>query len=240
MSTKIFYAADSTVAQNTIVTYPQSGIGQALSLYLKKGIIVHNHAVNGRSTKSFIDEARLSAINDEIREGDFLFIQFGHNDEKIEDASRYTEAFGSYQLNLEKFINVARSHGAYPVLITSLYRRHFDENGTLIPGSHGDYPEAMKQIGERLQVPVIDLCTKSMHLLQKTGEEGSRKWFMYFPAGQYPNFPDGKQDNTHLRYEGALVFAGMIAEELKKLGGIYEELIVEDFPGRAYLPDYIL
>lgn len=228
MSTKIFYASDSTVAQNTVFSYPQSGIGQALPLYLREGVFVHNYAVNGRSTKSFIDEARLSAIDKELSEGDFLFIQFGHNDEKSEDPSRYTRPFGDYQTNLEAFLKVAYAHKAHPVLITSLYRRCFDENGHLRTGSHGDYPSAMKQVGERFQVPVIDLCAKSMQLLTKTGEPESRKWFMYFPSGQYPNYPEGKQDNTHLRYEGALVFAGIIAEELKKLGGIYADLLLQD------------
>lgn len=225
MSTKIFYAADSTVAQNTILTWPQTGIGQTLPLYLARGVIVHNHAINGRSTKSFLNEARLAAIENELNEGDFLFIQFGHNDEKIADETRYTEAFGEYQTNLEKFITAARDHGAHPVLVTPLSRRQFDEAGTL-SDSHGDYPEAMKQVGKRLHVPVIDLCKKSMELLQKTGEEESRQWFMNFPAGQFPNYPDGREDNTHLRYEGAMLFAGIIAGELKNLGGIYEKLII--------------
>lgn len=237
MSTRIFYAADSTVAQNTILTYPQSGIGQALPLYLKNGAVIHNHAVNGRSTKSFIDEGRLSAIEAEIGKGDFLLIQFGHNDEKSEDETRYTEPFGDYQTNLEKFIDTAKAHGAHPVLITPLYRRKFDENGCLLPNSHGDYPEAMKQVGERLGVPVIDLCAKSRMLLEETGDRESRKWFMYFPDGQYPNYPDGKEDNTHLRYEGAIVFAGMVAEGLKQLGGIYAELILKEFPAKTIIAD---
>lgn len=228
MPTKIFYAADSTVAQNTILTYPQSGIGQALPLYLKSGVVIHNHAVNGRSTKSFIEEGRLAAIEKEIGKGDFLLIQFGHNDEKSEDETRYTKPFEDYQANLGKFVDVAKAHGAYPVLITPLYRRRFDENGLLFPNSHGDYPEAMKQAGKHLGVPVIDLCAKSRALLEKTGDQESRKWFMYFPAGQYPNYPDGKEDNTHLRYEGAIVFAGMVAEGLRQLGGIYAELILEE------------
>ena len=227
MAARIYYAADSTVAQNTIYSYPQTGIGQALPLYLKKEHIVQNHAINGRSTKSFIDESRLAAIYNDLREGDFLFIQFGHNDEKKEDSTRYCDPFGDYQVNLEKFINVARNRKAHPILITSLYRRLFDENGVLTEGTHGDYPKAMKQLGERLQVPVIDLCELSRRLLLETGDEDSKKWFMNFPAGLYDNYPDGKTDNTHLRYEGAIKFAGIIAEELKKLGGIYADLLLE-------------
>ena len=229
MASRIYYAGDSIVAQKTIFAYPETGIGQTLPMFLKKEHIIQNHAVNGRSTKSFIDESRLAAIYNDIRENDFLFIQFGHNDEKSEDPSRYTEAFGEYQINLEKFINVARNRKAHPLLITPLYRRHFNENGELIEGSHGEYPEAMKQVGERLEVPVIDLCEISRQLLKETGDEASKKWFMNFGSGLYENFPDGKEDNTHLRPEGAIRFSEILATELKKLGGIYAELLLTEF-----------
>ncbi|MBE5950107.1 MAG: rhamnogalacturonan acetylesterase [Lachnospiraceae bacterium] len=226
---RIYYAADSTVAQNTYLSYPQTGIGQALPLYLKREHIVQNHAVNGRSTKSFIDQGRLASIYNDLREGDFLFIQFGHNDEKKEDPDRYCAPYGDYQVNLEKYINVARNRKAYPVLITPLYRRKFDENGILTEGTHGEYPAAMKELGTRLNVPVIDLCELSRQLLIETGDENSKQWFMNFPAGLYWNYPDGKDDNTHLRYEGAIKFAGVIAGELKKLGGIYADLLLDEF-----------
>lgn len=225
MSVNIFYAGDSTVAQNNSKTYPQTGIGQTLPLYLKQLVTIHNHAINGRSTKSFIDESRLAAIYNELRAGDFLLIQFGHNDEKVQDETRYTSPFGEYQENLEKFINVARNRNAYPVLITPLCRRLFDSDGTLSAHTHGDYPAAMKELGARLQVPVIDLCEKSRQLLSMTGEEHSRRWFMNLPAGEYRNYPEGKTDNTHLCYEGAMVFAGLVAEGLQELGGIYADLL---------------
>lgn len=224
--TRIYYAADSIVAQKNSFTYPETGIGQALPLYLKRTVYLQNHAENGRSTKSFIDESRLAAIYNDIREGDFLFIQFGHNDEKQADPNRYTEAYGDFQVNLEKFINVARNRKANPVLITPLCRRQFDENGVL-QDTHGDYPEAMRQVARRLDVPLIDLCKLSFQAVANAGDEGSKKWFMNFPAGLYENFPQGKEDNSHLRPEGAMYFSGMIATELKKLGGIYAELLLE-------------
>ena len=129
MDTKIFWAGDSTVKQNNYTSFPQTGIGQAFALFIKQSIRIENYAQNGRSTRSFIAEGRLDAIDKRIGEGDFLFIQFGHNDEKKQDPSRYTESFGSYQENLLKFIDVARKHGAHPVLITPLYRRKFNEDG---------------------------------------------------------------------------------------------------------------
>ena len=224
--TRIYYAADSIVAQKNIYTYPETGIGQMLPLYLKRTVRIQNHAENGRSTKSFIDESRLASIYQDIREGDFLFIQFGHNDEKQADPNRYTEAFGDYQANLEKFVNVARNRKAYPVLITPLCRRQFDENG-LLQETHGDYPEAMRCLANRLDVPLIDLSALSFAVVSNAGDEASKKWFMNFSAGEYPNYPDGKEDNTHLRPDGAMLFAGIIAKELKKLGGIYADLLLD-------------
>lgn len=226
MGTRIFWAGDSTVAQNTYLTYPQTGIGQALGLYLKPEIQVCNHAVNGRSTKSFIDESRLAAIYNVITAGDYLFIQFGHNDEKREDLSRFTESFGEFMENLERYVNAARNKGAIPVFITPLCRRLFTEDGTL-KDTHLDYPEAMKETGKRLHVPVIDLCSSSRELIAKTPQNVSEKWFMNLQPGEYPSCPEGKMDNTHLTYGGAVVFAELVAEGLKSLGGRYEELLLE-------------
>ncbi|MBP3543352.1 MAG: rhamnogalacturonan acetylesterase [Lachnospiraceae bacterium] len=222
----IYWAGDSTVKQNDITSYPQTGIGQGFSLYAKKGIFIDNRAENGRSSKSFINEGILAAIEKDIKAGDFLFIQFGHNDEKP-DEERHTEAFGSYQEYLKQYIKVARDKGAYPVLITSLYRRQFQaDEKTLVPATHQNYPEAMIALAKECNVPVIDLCSLSKDLIEKSGPEVSKRWFMHLPAGRYPNYPENKADNSHLVYEGAVVFAGLIATELRKLGGIYEDILV--------------
>lgn len=226
MKPVIYWAGDSTVKQNDITSYPQTGIGQGFSLYAKKGIFIDNRAENGRSSKSFIDEGILATIEEDIKAGDFLFIQFGHNDEKP-DEERHTEAFGSYQDYLKQYIKVARDKGAYPVLITSLYRRQFQEDGkTLVPATHQNYPEAMIALAKECDVPVIDLCTLSKDLIEKNGPEISKRWFMHLPAGRYPNYPEGKADNSHLVYEGCVVFSGLIAAELRKLGGVYEDILI--------------
>ena len=227
METRIFWAGDSTVAQNTYLTYPQTGIGQAMGLYLRPGVVVCNHAINGRSTKSFMDESRLAAIYDIIEAGDYLFIQFGHNDEKREDPARFTESFGEFMENLERFVNVARNKGANPVFITPLYRRLFSEDGILMENTHLDYPDAMKETGRRLNVPVIDLCSMSEDLLKKTPLSVSEKWFMNLQPGEYPSCEAGKVDNTHLTWHGAVIFAELVAEGLKKLGGDYAGLLLE-------------
>lgn len=225
---RIFWAADSTVQTNDITTYPQTGIGQVFSLYTREGVEIKNRAKNGRSTKSFMDEGRLDAIDEEIGGGDFLFIQFGHNDEKNEDPARYTEPYSTYMENLETYINVAKKHGAYPVLITPLERRCFVDEKHLGMGAHSDYVAAMKQTAEKNNVPLVDLYSMSRCALKKAGEPGSRKWYMFFDRNLYRNYPEGKQDNTHLRHEGAVMYAGLIAKGLDGLGGIYKGLLVED------------
>lgn len=223
---KIFWAGDSTVQTNDVTTYPQTGIGQALSLYLRDKVSVCNHAKNGRSTKSFLDEGRLAAIDMEISEGDFLFVQFGHNDEKKEDSSRYTEPFSTYMDNLRIFVQTARKHGAYPVLVTPLERRCFSGEKHLGLGAHSDYVAAMKQTAEQEKTPLVDLYSMSRLQLKKAGASGSKRWYMNLDAGEYPNYPEGKEDNTHLTYAGAVIFAGLVAKGLKELDGKYAELVI--------------
>lgn len=222
----IYWAADSTVQYNDITTFPQTGIGQVFHLFLKPEVEVRNHAKNGRSTKSFIDESRLSVIYNRISEGDFLFIQFGHNDEKEADPDRYTEPFGGYMANLEKFVRAARDKKAWPVLITPLERRCFVDEHRLGAGEHGPYVEAMKQTAEKLDVPLIDLYSMSRAEMEKAGAEKTKEWYMHLPEGVYPYHMEGLADNTHLKYQGAVVYGGCIARGLKELGGRYGELLV--------------
>lgn len=227
MST-IYWAGDSTVQTNRIATYPQTGIGQVFPLYIKEKIVVSNHAKNGRSTKSFMEEGRLQAIDEVIGEGDFLFIQFGHNDEKAEDPGRYTSPYGTFKENLKIFIHTARKHGAWPVLITPLERRCFGEEQVLGAGAHGDYVAGMKEVAEEEQVPLIDLYQMSRELMNRAGKEETEDWFMNIRPNTYRNYMEGQIDNTHLKYAGAVRFAGLIARGLQELGGIYAELLIEE------------
>lgn len=221
----IFWAGDSTVACNKFNTYPQTGIAQAFDRYTREDVVIYNHAVNGRSTKSFIDESRLSTIYNEITKGDYLFIQFGHNDEKKTDPARFTEPFGDFIENLGKFVNVARNKGATPVFITSVERRLFDEKGVLLPSQHTNYVNGMKEAGKRFGVAVVDLFTMSRRFLEETGDEASKKYYLHFGKGIYDWAMDGKADNSHLSYEGALLYSGMIAKGLVELGEPYSDLI---------------
>jgi lysophospholipase L1-like esterase len=224
---KIYWAGDSTVQTNDYLTYPQTGIGQTFTLFLQEGYTVENHSKNGRSTKSFLEEGRLEPIKERIQTGDFLFIQFGHNDEKKEDPTRYTEPYTQFVKNLQIFIQTAVEKGAYPLLITPLERRWFDEEGQLLPGDHREYVEAMKHLAAEGKVPLVDLNAASRRLLSKAGDKGSLKWYMNFPAGVYDHYPDGVNDNTHLRYEGAVAFGALIAEGIRALDSPYRDMLIE-------------
>lgn len=224
----IYWAGDSTVQYNSILTYPQTGIGQVFHLFVKPEVRIENYAKNGRSTKSFLEEGRFSAISDKIKEGDFLFIQFGHNDEKKQDPARYTEPDTTFQENLAVFIDAAREKKAFPVLITPVERRCFGEDGCLQAGEHTAYVVAMKQTAEAFGVPLIDLCAMSRKKLIEAGTERSKEWYMHLPAGRYASHPEGLTDNTHLQYEGAVIYAECIAKGLKELGGIYGDLLLNE------------
>ncbi len=220
---KILWVGDSTVAFNQADTYPQTGMGQEFDRYCKREYLVLDYGKNGRSSKSFYNEGLFAPVQEIMEKGDFLFIQFGHNDEKP-DEERRTEAHTTFQEYLMIYVNAARERGAHPVLITPLSRRLFQADGT-IRNSHGEYPGAVIALGRRENVTVVDLTERSRILYERTGEEESRKWFMYFPAGTYENYREDMKDNTHLHYEGAVRMGDLVAEGLRELGGIYGEIL---------------
>lgn len=227
MST-IFWAGDSTVKQNSIATYPQTGIGQMFDRFVKLGeVVVENHAENGRSTKSFLDEGRLVPIYDRMRKGDFLFIQFGHNDEKTSDPERYAAPGGEYDKNLERFVNAARNKGAIPVIISPVTRRLFRQPGQA--WGHGPYAAACRETAKRLDVAFIDLTAMSEQLVDARGVDACEHLYMNLPAGKYANYPEGQVDNTHLQPEGAMTFGALIAQGLYELGGAYRALLCDEF-----------
>ncbi|MEW9672764.1 rhamnogalacturonan acetylesterase [Ammoniphilus sp. 3BR4] len=210
-SVTVYLAGDSTVSNYESHLAPRAGWGQVFDEMFDDKIIVKNEAVSGRSSKSFIDEGRLAPILDQIEKGDYLFIQFGHNDEKIEDPTRYTEPYTTYKSHLKQYIDGAREKGAIPVLITPVERRRFTAEG-LARDSHGEYPEAMKELGLEENVPVIDLTAKSKALFNELGPEGTKKVFLWLDPGVNPNYPNGVQDNTHFQEEGAKQIARLVIE----------------------------
>lgn len=209
----IYTIGDSTMANKKQEVYPETGWCQVLGENFYKFVTVSNHAVNGRSSKSFIDEGRWQAILDSLKPGDYVFIQFGHNDEKDFDSTRYTTPFGTYTENLEKFVNETRKKGATPILFTSIVRRHFGENRKL-SDTHGDYPVATRQVAEKLNVPLIDLQKLTEKWVNELGDEPSKKMYLWTEPSE--KFPEGRKDDTHLCETGAKRVARLAMEECKK------------------------
>jgi lysophospholipase L1-like esterase len=224
----IFWIGDSTVQHNSLLTYPQTGIGQVFDRFIRTPQVhIENHARNGRSTKSFLEEGRLAPVCQRLREGDFLFIQFGHNDQKQEDPARYAPADTAYADNLRLFIRTARLRGATPVLITPLTRC----NHRQLPPERQFAPwvAAMKRVGDETGTAVIDLTCMSEELVDRWGETAAQDLYMTLPAGRYPAYPGGLSDKTHLQPLGAINFAALIASGLYQLGGAYAELLCEGY-----------
>lgn len=212
----LFLAGDSTCAYNGPETNPQAGWGQYIGDYLLAGWTVDNHAMNGRSTKSFRDQGRFAAILEKIQAGDWVFIQFGHNDQKSEDPERYCDPDTAYPENLKTMIAEVRQKGAFPVVLSSIARRLFTAEGK-IEDKLAPYPERARAVAAAEGVPFIDANRLVKSWLEDLGPQKSLAFFVHVAPGQYPHFPDGKEDNTHLRHEGARVVASFIAAAGKEL-----------------------
>lgn len=213
--TKIFIAGDSTASIKASTAYPETGWGEAFRFMLPKEVELRNYAVNGRSTKSFIDDGLFEKIANEIEEGDFLLIQFGHNDGKEDDPARYTDPEVEYPQNLKKYIEMAKQNGATPVLLTSVPRRYFD-NGVFQRDNIGPYPDVMRSVAKEENVLLADINKVIEALLIKLGDESSKAMYLIMDKGRHNNYIDGIVDNTHLSPYGAFTIATYIAEELKR------------------------
>lgn len=212
----LYIAGDSTAAQKGGGEKPMTGWGEFLHEHFGSEITVDNRAVNGRSTRSFLAEGRLEDIGRDFRSGDYLLIQFGHNDQKVEDPARYSDPGMEYRRNLLTFLDFARSRGGFPVLLTSVSRRRFTAGGEPDPLAVGLYPEAVREVAAQTGTPLLDIFASSQQLYRVLGEEGSRRLFMHLPANGHPNYPDGITDDTHFCKEGAARVAGLIAEAISR------------------------
>ncbi|MEH6996525.1 rhamnogalacturonan acetylesterase [Neobacillus drentensis] len=211
----IYIAGDSTAAIKLPDKRPETGWGEAFQSYFKENVKIENRAINGRSTKSFIYEGHLAAIEKSIQPGDYLIIQFGHNDQKLEDPERGTHPYGVYQDNLFQFIQLAYQKSAYPLLLTSVTRRKFEDDSIDIM-SVGDFPQAMIQFAEKYQVPVLDIHKITNEFMGKIGNEESKKYYLHVAPGQSENYPEGITDNTHFNEEGAKAVAQLIIKAIKQ------------------------
>lgn len=213
----IYGIGDSTMADKVKPNEnPEHGWLQVFPQFVTKDLKIVNKAVNGRSTKSFIDQHRWDSIYKVLKKGDYVFIQFGHNDEKQEDSTRYTNPHTSYRHNLIRFIKESREKGAIPILFSSIARRNFNEKGTLIP-THGEYTLEVRLVAQEYNVPFIDLEYYSEQLEITYGPEKSKELHLHFKPGESPYYPNGKDDDTHLSLKGATEISKIVAKELKVL-----------------------
>jgi lysophospholipase L1-like esterase len=215
----IYLAGDSTMAQKLPEKRPETGWGEMLGSFFQNGkVTIDNRAQNGRSTRTFIQEKRWQAIVEQLKEGDYVFIQFGHNDEAKEKVDRYTPP-ADYRNNLVRFISDVRDRKAFPVLLTPVMRRRFDQDGT-VQDTHGEYPDIVRGVAMEYRVPLIDMHRSSAKVLQRYGPEESRKLFLQLKPTENANYPKGIEDNTHFNPVGATVMAGLAADGIRqqKLG----------------------
>ena len=201
---RIFICGDSLSASYPPEQAPQTGWGQVLGEFFPNAEIL-NRAIAGRSTKSFLAEGRLDAVEKELARGDLVLIQFGHNDENPKP-ERFCEARGGYSDNLRHFVTAVRAHDALPVLLTPICLRAW-KDGRLLP-SHGDYPAAMRDVAKETGAALIDMYAESFRLTEETGEEGSKRLFLH---------TETKTDDAHTSCEGAQAFAGIIAKKLRDM-----------------------
>ena len=210
---KVYMIGDSTMANKEVKAYPETGWGMPFSYFFDSTIEVDNRAKNGRSTRTFISENLWQSVYDNLKEGDYVFIQFGHNDESKEKTDRYTSP-EDYKKNLIKFITEARSKNAIPILLTPVSRRNFDSLGN-IKETHLAYSPLVREVAAQYKVPLIDHDEKSRTLLQKFGPENSKLLFNQLEANEHPNYPQGIADNTHFNELGARKWPNLFWQKLK-------------------------
>ena len=233
----VFMIGDSTMA-NKVLTggNPERGWGQALGGFFMEDVRIDNHAVNGRSSKSFINEGRWDVILNKLKPGDYVIIQFGHNDEKPQ-VDRHTDPGTTFDANLRKFVNETRSKGGIPILMNSIVRRNFiapkdtvvtkdhgslpsknpePVEGNILYETHGAYLDSPRNVAKELNVPFVDADKITHNLVEGLGPKNSRKLFMWVEPNIVPAIPQGRQDNTHLNIYGARVVAGLLVDALTK------------------------
>ena len=233
----IFMIGDSTMANKKIDGgNPERGWGMVLPGFFSEDIRIDNHAANGRSSKSFISEGRWEKVISKVKKGDYVFIQFGHNDEKA-DSTRHTDPGSTFDENLRRYVNETRAKGGIPVLFNSIVRRNFvqpkdaaiakdvrrtpgekeqPKEGTVLFDTHGAYLDAPRNVAKELGVTFIDMNKITHDLVQGLGPVESKKLFMFVEPNQVPAFPKGREDNTHLNVYGARTIAGLAVDAIGK------------------------
>lgn len=208
----IYLIGDSTMSEKLLKKRPETGWGEMLRDYFVEDIQIENHAKNGRSSRSFIAEKRWETVVGKLKKGDVVFIQFGHNDTKKDERFSTPEQYGE---NLLKFVKETQSKKATPVLLTSVVRRRFDKNGKFYD-THGAYPDVVRDLAKKHKVALIDLHQMSTQKLIDLGEANSESLFLWIKKGGHPNYPDGKEDNTHFSKKGAKVMSSLVVKKIRE------------------------
>ena len=211
---KIFMIGDSTMASKEPNRYPETGWGQVFDRFFNDKVAIINKAMNGRSTKSFIAEGRWNYVMENLKPGNYVFIEFGHNDEKV-TSQRLGTTLNEFKANLIRYIQDTRSKNGLPVLLTPIERRIFKNNQ--LYDSHGGYPEVVRKVAAEYEVPLIDMQLKSRRYILETGEKQSMKLFLHADSGVLANYPKGLSDNTHFSEQGAIGMARLAAEGIVEL-----------------------
>src|SRR5690606_5706494 len=210
----IHLAGDSTMANKPYTpNNPEKGWGQVLPLYME-GIQVKNYAINGRATKDFRAEGHWDRLLSGVKRGDYVIIQFGHNDESPSKGELRYSTLEQYKANLEQFVLDVREKQGTPILATSITRRKF-ENGELIY-THGPYPDKVREVAKEMEVPLLEMEENTRELVSTFGEERSKQLFLHYLPGEYAIFPKGEADDTHLSPTGAFAVCDLAVAELKK------------------------
>ena len=220
---KIYLAGDSTMSIKDKKSYPETGWGMPFAGFWDSTVTVDNRALNGRSTRSFMEEQRWSSIMNTLAEGDYVFIQFGHNDEIPTKKTATTPA--EFKANLEKYISDTRSRKATPVLLTSVARRKFDSNGNIVD-THKQYADITRATAKEQNVVLLDIDLSSRALLQQRGPLASQYLFNHLKPGEHPNYPEGKIDDTHFSELGARKIAELVYAEMK--------IVLPELASKAY------
>lgn len=207
---------DSTMADKpALPLHPERGWGQLLREFMHQPARLVNHAANGRSTRRFVDEGRWAHVHHQLRAGDWVLIQFGHNDQKVDDPTRYAAADTEFKTYLRQFVADVRSRGATPLLATPVVRRKFDAQGRIV-NTLGPWPQALREVAAEQRVTLIDMNAITAAQLKALGPEASKALFMWIAPGQWASLPDGRQDDTHYVESGARATAALAAQALKR------------------------
>ena len=208
----LFLVGDSTMAPKKEKKRPETGWGEKLISYLDTSlVVVENHARNGRSSRTFIEQGRWATIMDTLKANDIVFVQFGHNDE-VQTKKSSTKP-DEFQNNLRRYVTDTRSKKAIPVLLTSVTRRSFDENNVYYD-SHAEFNQLMREVAKEMDVALIDMTVTSSNMVKTDGFERSQQYYLHGDSAELVNYPKGVKDNTHFNDFGANVMAKLAVDEI--------------------------